>query len=169
MKTTNVGLAEYKISSKPDEALVILGLGSSIGLFFFDPRTQVAAAAHVMLPAGRDEDAHPTKYCSSAVPFLLAQMQAAGASTEELKVAVFGGATMLSTGPTSLLEIGQRNTAAAADALVKAGLTPVVSDTGGSKGRNVALEVATGYVTVKVLAQPDRVYADLTLGPEVGQ
>ena len=79
------------------------------------------------------------------------------------------GATMLAAGPTSLLEIGQRNTAAVAAALAKAGLTPVVTDTGGSKGRNVTLQAATGYVTVKVLAQPDRVYADLTLGPEVGQ
>jgi len=169
MKTTNVGLAECKVSSKPDEALGILGLGSSIGLFFFDPQTQTAAAAHVMLPAGRDEEAHPAKYCSSAVPHLLEQLAAAGASVDDLKVAVFGGATMLSAGPTSLLEIGQRNTAAVAAALAKAGLTPVVSDTGGSKGRNVTLQAATGYVTVKVLAQPDRVYADLTLGPEVGQ
>lgn len=169
MKTTNVGLAEFKLGVKPDEALGILGLGSSIGLFLFDPRTQVAAAAHVMLPAGRDEDAHPAKYCSSAVPFLVEQLAAVGASLDDLKAAVFGGATMLSAGPTSLLEIGQRNTAAIGEALAKAGLTPVVSDTGGSKGRNVTLEVATGYVTVKVLAQPDRVYADLTLGPEVGR
>jgi chemotaxis protein CheD len=167
MRTTHVGLAEWRVSRNPNEALCVLGLGSSVGLFVYDPVAMVAAATHIMLPRGRDADRTPTKYADTAVPFLLTEAAAAGAAAERVKVGVFGGATMLSQGHSALLEVGQRNVTAVLEALAQAGLGPTVTDVGGTRGRTVVLEVGTGHVTVKVLSQPDREYGELMLSPEV--
>jgi chemotaxis protein CheD len=50
-----------------------IGLGSCVGTVLFDPRTQAAALAHVMLPDANEGDAfvQPGKYATTALPTLL--------------------------------------------------------------------------------------------------
>lgn len=167
MKTTNVGLAEWRISRDPAEALCALGLGSAVGLFLYDPAACVAAVAHVMLPSGRGDDGKPAKYAVTAVPFLVDELVKAGAEVERLKVGLFGGATLMAMGNSSMLQVGNRNVSAMVEALGKCGLTANITDVGGTRGRSVVMDVGTGYVTVKVLSQPDRVLTELRPDQEV--
>jgi chemotaxis protein CheD len=120
-----------------------------------------------MLPSGRDGEETPAKYCDLVVPFLLDKLGDAPATPEDLRVAVLGGATMMCRGTSALLEIGNRNAAAIVAALNEAGLVPTVLDVGGVQGRTVMVDVGSGRITVKVLRQPDRVFADLTAPTEV--
>jgi chemotaxis protein CheD len=166
--TTMVGLAQWRVSRNHEESLCILGLGSAVALCLFDVSTHTAAAAHVMLPNGRDEGS-PAKYGATVVPFLLAEMAKAGASLTGLRVALLGGATMLAQGQSALLEIGNRNVATLQQALEQAGLAPAVTDVGGTRGRTVVLAVGSGEITVKVLSQPDQVYAQLAVSEEVSE
>lgn len=167
MKTTNVGLAEGRISRNPSEVLMAMGLGSCVALVLYDPATRIGALAHVMLPRGTASDDKPAKYAETAVPYLLEELGKSGIEAASLRAAVFGGATLLATGQSALLEIGARNVGAVEEALAKAGLTTVVSDVGGTKGRTVQLKIGSGDVVVKVLGQPDRVFDELAVSAEV--
>ncbi|NUP99643.1 MAG: chemotaxis protein CheD [Armatimonadetes bacterium] len=167
MKTTNVGLAESRISRNPTEVLTAMGLGSCVALVLYDPSSRTGALAHVMLPRGSASDDKPAKFAETAVPFLVEELGKAGIEPASLRAAVFGGATLLATGQSALLEIGARNVGAVEGALAKAGLVTVISDVGGTKGRTVQLKIATGDVTVKVLGQPDRVFDELAVSAEV--
>jgi chemotaxis protein CheD len=169
MKTTNVGLAEWRISRDPEEVLCTLGIGSSVAVFLYDPVAGVAGAVHAMLPSGRDGGAAPAKYAQTGIPLLLDEVLAAGGAKERLRVGLFGGATLLTQGHSVLLQIGNNNTKAALEALGRLELTPTISDVGGAKGRTIMMLVGTGQVTVKVLSQPDRVYAEFATGQEVAQ
>ncbi len=167
MKTTNVGLAEGRVSKNPNEVLTAMGLGSCVALVGYDAEAVVAALAHVMLPKGAGSDDKPAKFADRAVPFLLDELQKAGADLTRLRFAVFGGSQMLAMGQSALLEIGSRNVQAVRDALAKAGLEPVIMDVGGTKGRTVEVAVADGTLVVKILGQPEKVFAELAEGPEV--
>ncbi len=166
MKTIHVSLAESRASDKVNEALAAIGLGSCVAVVLYDPLVQVGGLAHVMLPAGSAED-KPAKFATTAVPHLVEEVTALGATPANLRAGVFGGATLLATGQSALLQIGERNIQAVELALRKADLVPVISDVGGTKGRTVALAIDSGEITVKVLGQPDRVFVDLTPHREV--
>lgn len=167
MKTTNVGLGDWRLSRDPGDALCAMGLGSAVALFLYDPVVYVLGVAHVMLPSGRGDEAKPAKYAATAVPFLLEEVVKAGGEPERLRVGLFGGATLMAAGHSSLLEVGNRNVAAILEALGKCSLSPSISDVGGTRGRSVVMDVGTGYVTVKVLSQPDRVLSEMRPDQEV--
>lgn len=166
MKVT-IGLADLKVSPRPGDSLCVLGLGSCLALVCYDPVKRIGGVAHAMLPGMARHEGAPAKYVDSAVPLLLEQMQAAGAALGDLACAVVGGATMLTQGTSALLEIGGRNIASAEQALGKAGLHAALKDVGGCKGRTVVLAVKTGVLQVSILGQPDRLYQELSAGPEV--
>jgi len=158
MKTTNVGLAETRVSANPAEVLTAMGLGSCVAVVMYDAAVGVGGMAHVMLPQGMAADGLPGKFADTAIPHLLREMMAKGAHLETLRLAMFGGSTMLNTGQSSLLEIGPRNVAAVERALAAAALPVAIQDVGGTKGRTVLLSIADGDLVVKVLGEDDREY-----------
>ncbi|MCC7492490.1 MAG: chemotaxis protein CheD [Fimbriimonadaceae bacterium] len=169
MKTIQVGLAECRASDSPHDQLMAIGLGSCVAVAVYDPSTGVGGLAHVMLPAGQASDDKPAKFATSAIPALLAQVGELGADPAELLCGIFGGATLLSTGQSTLLQIGDRNVTAVVAALEKAGLSPLIREVGGTKGRTIGLAVGSGEVTIKILGQEDRRLGELTTRPEVSR
>lgn len=167
MKISNIGLAAWEVSADASESLCIMGLGSCLAIGVYDPVAKVAGLLHAMLPNNTRKDDSKTKYVDSGLEFLLEQAVEAGAARERLRVAVYGGSTMLSQGGSSLLEIGPKNIATAEKMLASLGLTPAVWDVGGSKGRTVAFAVGTGEISVTVLGQPVQVFRELSESPEV--
>ena len=82
MPTMVVGLGEAKVLKlHPDleDALVAYGLGSCIAICLWDPHTQVAGMAHVVLPGADPKGAPTPNSHASAVPALVSLMQAHGA------------------------------------------------------------------------------------------
>jgi len=143
-------MAEIAVSRHEADVLVALGLGSCIGLALLDRGSPVAGLAHVVLPESREGTSVPGKFADTAVPELLRQMAALGATTSRLQAVLVGGAQMFATGASGSLDIGRRNEQAVRTALAVAGIAVTVAVTGGSSGRTMRVHLGTGLVTCKV-------------------
>ncbi len=146
-----VGLGEARVlRARPDtqgHSLVAYGLGSCVAICLFDPATQVAGMAHVVLP-GADPTGSPNpKFARSALPALLGLMQGEGASRHArgYLVKLAGGAQVLAIGGTgSLPRIGEQNARAVQEALDAAGMVVHGADLGGGRGRTVWFDPRDG-------------------------
>jgi len=145
---TMVRMGELAISDTPGDVLVSLGLGSCIGLALVDKRAGVAGLAHIVLPAttGEPKSGAMNKFADHAVPALVDGMVERGASRVFMQASLVGGASMFAgTG----LEVGARNADAVRE-LVAGRRVPVVAEAvGGSRGRTVKVDVASGSVSVR--------------------
>jgi chemotaxis protein CheD len=138
---TVVRMGEASASNAPGSVLACIGLGSCIGLALVDRARGVAGLAHVMLPESSQADPpQPHKFADLAVPALVELVLAHGASRTRLEAALVGGAAMFQFGGSGQ-DIGQRNAHAVAR-LLEAGRIPIrATETGGSKGRTVRVNV----------------------------
>ncbi len=153
---TMVRMGELSVSRTPGHVLVSIGLGSCIGLVLQDLSRPLAGLAHIVLPeANSGAITSPAKFADTAVPALIEEMASIGARRSELQAVLVGGAHMFALGSNSTLDIGQRNEAAARQALQSAGLNVRATATGGSKGRTVRVHVESGRVTVKEPGAPE--------------
>jgi chemotaxis protein CheD len=152
-----VGLGRMAASADRGQVLSALGLGSCIGLVMIDPRMGVAGLAHVMLPASRGEVPLPGKYADTAAPALLAAVVALGARRRHVVVKMAGGAEMFAAGSGGrTLAVGERNAEAVHAAVAALRLSVAAADTGGSTGRTLRVDVASGLVTVRSIGARER-------------
>jgi chemotaxis protein CheD len=143
---TMVRMGELAVSSAPGHVLVSLGLGSCIGLALIDRKMGIAGLAHVVLPQSQGHsESNSRKFADHAVPELVSQLEAAGARKVRLEAVLVGGASMFAVSSSSL-EVGQRNEAAVRDLLKGLRIPVRANATGGSKGRTIRVDVATGIV-----------------------
>jgi len=144
-----------ELCASSTEGLVALGLGSCIGLVLLDRRKGVAGLAHVVLPAADGHyDLNPLKFADNAVPELIDRVARLGARKPMLEAVLVGGASMFA-GTGSTLEVGTRNEAAVREALATARIEIAATATGGTRGRTVRVNPATGVVTVRVAGGKD--------------
>lgn len=150
-----VGMGQIVASGTPGTSITALGLGSCIGLVLIDNRAGVAGMAHVMLPESRPGAAGPPgKFADTAVPALIAAVTELGAERARLIAKMAGGAQMFSgTGP-AMLNIGERNAERLRAALQAADIRLHAADIGGSSGRTMTVDVASGVVAVRVVGGP---------------
>lgn len=143
-------MGELEVSDREEDILTTIILGSCVGVVLFDLPGKRAGMAHIMLPeridprAGLDKKA---KYAVPGVKELYRRMLELGCSLYSLQAKICGGARMF--GDNNLQNIGERNVIMTKFALRKLGIPLVGERTGGEKGRNVAVQVATGLVKVK--------------------
>jgi chemotaxis protein CheD len=142
-----VRMGEFVASRTPGDVLVSIGLGSCIGLALVDPARSIAGLAHVMLPAsnGTVEARSRGKYADLAIPALVQQLVALGASVPRLQAVLVGGARMFSFSSSSL-DVGARNERATLDELRRLGIRVAASETSGTSGRTIRVHVGDGRV-----------------------
>ncbi|MCL6614846.1 MAG: chemotaxis protein CheD [Firmicutes bacterium] len=148
-----VGMGEYAIARAPGQ-IVTLGLGSCVGVTFYDPVLKLGGMVHIMLPdsgAARGRENNPAKFADTAIPFLLAEMERHGAVRERLVVKMVGGAQMFSTLDKTRESIGLRNVAAVEEALREAGLTVAAKSVGGTQGKSVSFDLETGEIRLRTV------------------
>ncbi len=153
-----VGISEYKTAVSPGR-LITYGLGSCLAIILYDVKTQAGGMAHTLLPHPRPdvESERKTKFVSTAIQMMLADLIAQGCRQENLVAKLFGGANMFAALQSSGKEsIGQRNIRAAREALDAAGIPLVAEDTGGSFGRTVEFDLSTGEVLVRSVREENR-------------
>lgn len=146
-----VGLGEIK-TGKGAGVIVAYGLGSCVATAAYDRVTKVGGMVHVMLPepGARDHSEMPGRYAGPGIESMLNQLAAQGADLRRLEVAIGGGAHMLvAPGLSDKFNIGARNVEMVMKTLKGKGLRLRGSSTGGHSGRTVALDLATGSITVK--------------------
>ena len=153
-----VGLGEIKVSDSPLDVLVAYGLGSCVGVGFYDPVKRVAGLLHAVLPERvNGSDPVLAKYVDTGIQKLVAEVEALGALRSRLVVRMAGGATMLlSPGVNMSFNIGERNVAKAQATLKALSFRITAQEVGGNSGRTVRLYVADGRMTVRVLGNQER-------------
>jgi chemotaxis protein CheD len=158
-----VGLGEAKVlKAHPDteDSLVAYGLGSCVVMCLWDPESKVAGMAHVVLPGEDPTGAPNAKFARSALPALLALMQAAGATADPRRMVarLVGGAQMLSMDAArSWSRVGDANAQALREVLADAGVYIEAQDLGGSLGRSVWFDPRDrGQIRVRAIGSTDR-------------
>jgi chemotaxis protein CheD len=144
---TMVGMGQVVFGQAPQRLASILG--SCVGVSLYHPRTHQGVLAHVLLPdsQGRPQ-APPGKFADTAIPHMLKLLAQAGLSSGGLLAKLAGGANMFNhNGP---LQIGAANCTAVARALACAGLRVAAQDIGGTQGRRISLDCATGDLIIEV-------------------
>ena len=142
----------------PEDTLVTLGLGSCVAIVLHDRRAGVGGLAHVLLPEpalARDRH-NSAKFAATAVPMLVDELAALGASSKRLEARLAGGASMFATlmVPGSL-NMGERNVRATREALRKAGIPILGEAVGGDFRRSVRFSVGEGRTLVTSVGRPD--------------
>lgn len=150
-----VGVADMKVSNKPEEVLVTHALGSCIGVAIYDPLAKVGGILHFMLP---DSSLDPVKgqenphmFADTGLPRLFRECYQMGAQKSRLQVKVAGGSQVL--GSKEYFQIGRRNYAALRKIFLRNNVLIDKADVGGTKARTLFLEIATGSVWVKTMGQ----------------
>ncbi len=151
-------LGEIKVSNDPHTSLSCLGVGSCIALCMYDPQTNVAGMAHIVLPQSNETAktrATPTKYADIAIPELINRMREMGAVRSRLVTKIAGGSQMFSVGKSETsFDTGNRNVESVKKIMAEEMLKISGENTGGTKGRTVRMSVATGIVSVKSVGGP---------------
>lgn len=146
-------MGEIVSSANAADVLTCIGLGSCIGLALLDRRVGVAGLAHVMLPeCGTTAGAPAGKFADTAVPALVAEIEALGAVRHRLDAVIVGGAAMFSFGSGAGQEIGRRNEDGVKAQLDSLRIPLRASMTGGTRGRTIRVEVGSGRVSVREAA-----------------
>lgn len=133
-------------------ALGCIGLGSCVGTLLFDPRTQSAALAHVMLPEAQESDVRqlPGKYATSALPALLQMLDTPSALASRLKAILVGGGELFQN-RSQTLRIGERNVETIQRLLRELRIGVVFEHTRGNFGRSFEFDVASGLIRVRAI------------------
>ncbi|MCB9856702.1 MAG: chemotaxis protein CheD [Phycisphaerales bacterium] len=149
--THNIGIAEIKIAKCPDKLRTVLG--SCVGVAIFDRVSKVGGLAHVMLPDSSIGKGDKGKFADTAVDALIVDVAGAGGEHKRLMAKISGGASMFGTNVDK--GIGERNIEAVKARLKKHMIRLAAEDVGGTKGRRMILDPASGEVTVQVIgAEP---------------
>ncbi|MCL6560675.1 MAG: chemotaxis protein CheD [Firmicutes bacterium] len=154
-----VGIADYRITGNPNR-LITVGLGSCVGIAFYDPVSRMGGLLHIMLPSAKQfsKANKPTKFADSGIPHVLNELQRLGVKTGRLQVKIAGGAQMFSgLNEKFSLNIGERNIQATRDSLKSYGLKIVGEDVGGNKGRTMILDTVSGQVTIRTVGSSIKV------------
>ena len=151
-----VGMADLNICKAPN-VITTLGLGSCIGLVFYDPVTKVGGMVHYMLPDSTKvrNNSNIAKFGDTGIEELYKRVIAAGANKSRLVAKIAGGAKMFEvSGLSEVVNIGARNTEAAKLKLKQLGIRLVAEDTGLNYGRTVELHCDTGEFYIKSVGKP---------------
>ena len=151
-----MGIADLKVSSSPNK-IITLGLGSCVGVTFYDPASRVGGLLHIMLPDSKQFTSaiKPAKFADTGIPLLLSEFKRAGGLVHNIQAKIAGGAKMFSgPGQKLVMNIGERNVEMTKKVLKEMGIRLLANETGGSKGRTMILDVTNGEVTIRTVGAP---------------
>jgi chemotaxis protein CheD len=156
MRERVVGVAQWAVE-RGDVVLVTLALGSCVAVLLYDPVPRVGALMHLLLPSqqmARDRS-NPGRFPETAMPRVLAELEAAGAHRDRLTAWLVGGASMF--GPTAAaMGMGERNVAAARRVLAGAHIPVIGEDVLERYGRSVYFHLDDGRIEVRSVAHGTR-------------
>lgn len=150
-----VQIADLQISNQPSAVIVTRGLGSCLGITFYDPVKKFGAMAHAMLPDSTKAriTANPHRFVNSCITEMVQEFEKRGCPRNRIVAKMFGGAHMFSFINTdSVLNVGQKNIDMALSLLKELGIKISGQETGGTFGRTIEFRIDTGIVLVKTIS-----------------
>ena len=102
--TIKVGIADLNVAQSPD-ILVTYALGSCVGICLYDRVKKIAGLSHIMLPDSTVTHGavQIARFADTAIPKLVQQMVARGATKRVLTAKIAGGARMFASANNSSL------------------------------------------------------------------
>lgn len=148
-KEIRIGIADYKVSDSPD-TLITLGLGSCVGIAIYDSQTKRGGLSHIMLPDSTSftRDIKIAKFADLAIPHMIEEIVKQGSRRSRLTAKIAGGASMFSFS-SSTNNIGQRNVEAVERVLKELKIPILSSDTGGSVGRTMVVDLDSFIISIR--------------------
>jgi chemotaxis protein CheD len=150
----SVAIGQWTVAAAPARIRTLLG--SCVGVVLYDRAAKLGGLAHIVLPSARGAVDHPGKYADTAIPALIADFdrRLGGKVRSRLTAKLVGGANMfqLDAGlrENSGLNIGQKNQEAIEQILAELTIPILARDVGGTSGRRLTLDTASGIVTIRV-------------------
>ncbi|MCF8009914.1 MAG: chemotaxis protein CheD [Clostridiales bacterium] len=155
LKEVHVGIADLGVVLRPDK-LITMGLGSCVGVSLYDHVARVAGLLHLMLPYStyfKNVDKKP-KFADLGIPLLVDEMKKKGARLPCITAKLVGGAQMFSGNDEKLiLNIGEKNVAAAREILKSMGIKIIAEEVGGNVGRTIILDSSDGKILIRTLGK----------------
>jgi chemotaxis protein CheD len=151
-----VGVADCRVTTDPEAHVITYALGSCLGITLHDDVRKVGGLLHVMLPDSHLHNGQRVReamFVDTGVPMLINMMLKAGASRNNMKCKVFGGAQVMSAD--QYFRIGSKNIDAFYALSREYDLNTTVWEVSGRVNRTIRLINQTGEVVVKVPAKPD--------------
>jgi len=151
----HVGIGQLYVARSPAK-LVCLGLGSCVAIALWDVSTKIGGMAHVMLPdekcASKRIFENPAgKFGTTAVKALTSEMKSEGANIYTTVAKIAGGANMFKDVGIEMKDIGLKNAEAVKCSLGEHRIRVVADDIGGTHGRTVELDTATGKLSIRTI------------------
>ncbi len=133
-----VGMADLNICKTPN-VITTLGLGSCIGLTFYDPVRKMGGMVHYMLPDSTliRNNTNIAKFADTGIQELLKRV--------------------LESGGSSISNVGEKNAIAARKILKQLNIPLVAEDTGLDYGRTIELHCETGELYIKAIKKPVKI------------
>ena len=134
--------------------LETVGVGSCLVIVINDPIAKVGGLAHAMLPSVFEGGSHNavgerSRYVDAAVDAMVEALLSAGARKDRLVARLVGGAHMFTLYGGVENGIGFRNLTQARCTLKQVGIPVMAEETGGTVGRNVRFDLASGICSVE--------------------
>jgi len=152
-----IGIADMKISARPEDVLITYALGSCLGIAVYDPIAKVGGLLHVMLPVStvNPEKAarNPLMFVDTGVPELFKACYKMGAKKERIVVKVAGGASLQNNEDRDQFQIGKRNFLMLRKLLWKNNILIKSFDVGENYSRTMSMDMQTGDVVLKINSQ----------------
>ena len=129
-------------------------LGSCVSVTVWHPHRRIGGMCHYLLPSRGPGDpgggVPDGRYADEALQLMLRIISGRGTAPQEYQVKAFGGGVQFASpgGPPGP-GVPERNVEAALALFPVHGLTPTVTDLGGTGPRTIVLDVATGDVWVR--------------------
>jgi chemotaxis protein CheD len=146
MSQVVVGIADFQISSNPEDVIVTHALGSCIAVAIHDPVAKVGGMLHLMLPDStldkEKAQLNPSMFADTGLPLLFRTAYTRGAEKRRLTVYLAGGAQVMDD--QGVFNIGKRNYLAVKKILWKAGVLVHGESVGGNRSRTVRLDLRSG-------------------------
>ncbi len=120
-------------------------VGVCVAVCLWDAQLEQGAMNHFIHPATANPETATPKFGNVATAELIAMMERAGSSRENLQAQILGGAAPKGPGGP---ETGVNNAQMARDVLRRKGIQIVSEDTGGNMGRKIVFDTGTGHVMV---------------------
>jgi chemotaxis protein CheD len=150
MITMNVGIGEFKFSSRPEEMLKTYGLGSCVAVTIYDTVQKIAGLLHVAYPESsvnlKKAEELPGYFVDTGLPLFLSAMKNSNIVRKNVRVNLVGGASIMDEN--ERFNIGKRNVLAIKRVLWQAGLGVLKEDIGGTTCRTVSFAVGTGEIII---------------------
>jgi chemotaxis protein CheD len=153
-----VGVGSYYVARNPKK-LICIGLGSCIATALWEPDKHIGALAHAMLPRydeGKDK-MNPGKYVDTSIYLMVDELIEMGGKKSAINAKVVGGAQMFSFINPGVLDVGKRNIEIAKTTLKEEGIPIIAKDIGGSKGRTISFDIATGEIEIKISGKKSQI------------